>query len=158
MRHFVIVLSLLAINLPSALAHDEDSPHGHGQPAKQLPWEARDHAVENHPDQDPTRAQDAPRGVTGTGRYTFRHFPLEIPQEMAKHIRGAHGGFARDPESRGGDGSTYFSLKNVGLLKLKADLSEIQVIGGNSAITGVNLHKLLLYLCTVPFDSTTIDC
>ncbi|MFT5284265.1 MAG: hypothetical protein ACI8TQ_000421 [Planctomycetota bacterium] len=83
--------------------------------------------------------------VTGAGKYVFRHRPLEIPAAMSKHLAGAHGGFAHDSIATGGDGSTYFSLRSVGLLKLNASLSKIEVIGGDEAFTKVNLHNTSLF-------------
>ena len=63
---------------------------------------------------------------------------------MREHLVGAHGGFAGNPESAGGDGSTYFALKGVGLLRLHPDLSRVEVVGGDPKLTTVNLHNTSL--------------
>ena len=89
--------------------------------------------------------QPRPGATTGSGEYVFRHVPIELPPVVAEHLAGAHGGFARDDRATGGDGSTYFSLKGVGLLRLRPDLSGVDVIGGDSALTGVNLHNTSLF-------------
>ncbi len=101
---------------------------------------------------DPSRARrvapfvgagaQAPSGATtGSGKLTFRHYPLSIPDEVAASLVHAHGGFAVDHEKAGGDGSTYFSLKGVGVLRLSPDLSTLEVVGGDEQIIPVNHHN-----------------
>ncbi|MFT5049159.1 MAG: hypothetical protein ACI8QZ_000549 [Chlamydiales bacterium] len=93
----------------------------------------------------PARFAATSGGTTGSGAYVFRHLPVEFPTAMAEHLVNAHGGFAQDHEAAGGDGSTYFSLKGVGILRLAPDLSSIAVVGGDKAIRGVNLHNTCLF-------------
>ncbi len=83
--------------------------------------------------------------TTGSGEYTFRHLPVQIPAEMAQQLVHAHGGFAHDARSAGGDGSTYFALKGVGLLNLRADVSAVDVIGGDESFANVNVHNTCLF-------------
>jgi len=93
----------------------------------------------------PPAVQPRTGATTGSGAYVFRHLPVEFPAPMAEQLVHAHGGFAQDLEPAGGDGSTYFSLKGVGLLRLRPDLSGIEVVGGHEAFTGVNLHNTCLF-------------
>jgi hypothetical protein len=78
--------------------------------------------------------------TTGSGAFTFRHRPIELPSPMQEHLLGAHGAFAPDREADGGDGSTWFSLKDVGLLRLDPELSRIEVVGGDPRIVAANVH------------------
>ncbi len=144
MKYVLLAVAAIVLFPTVAPAHDGHAhPHDHVEtPAESTPW--------LKPNVPSPRAENGaapqePKGVTGSGKYTFRHYPIEVPAEMAKHLKGAHGGFARDPEADGGDGSTYFSLKNVGLMRLAPDLSGIEIIGGDAAFTGVNLHNTCLF-------------
>jgi hypothetical protein len=83
--------------------------------------------------------------TTGSGAFTYRHRPLELPPIMQEHLVGAHGAFAPDREAAGGDGSTWFSLKNVGLLRLDPALARIEVIGGDPRIVAANVHGACLF-------------
>jgi hypothetical protein len=83
--------------------------------------------------------------TTGTGKFTFRHRPIDMPERMREHITGAHGAFAPDREASGGDGSTWFSLKNVGLLRLDPGLTGIEVVGGDPRIVAANVHGACLF-------------
>ena len=78
--------------------------------------------------------------TTGTGSFTFQHAPITLPTQMRGHLDGAHSAFAPDREVDGGDGSTWFSLKGVGLLRLGPDLSQIEVIGGDPRLAQGNIH------------------
>ena len=78
--------------------------------------------------------------TTGTGSLTFKHRPIALPPQMRGHLDGAHSAFAPDREVDGGDGSTWFSLKGVGLLRLGPDLSQIEVIGGDARLVEGNIH------------------
>lgn len=86
-----------------------------------------------------------PGATTGSGAYTFRHLPVAIPDEMAAALVGAHGGFAHDAVADGGDGASWFTLRGVGLLRLRPALDGIDVIGGDEAFAGVNLHDTCLF-------------
>lgn len=96
-------------------------------------------------------AAPAPRLVvpddatTGAGRFTFRHLPVEFPEALARELVGAHGGFDHDARADGGDGSSWFTLRGVGLLRLRPDLSGVDVIGGDEAFASVNLHDTCLF-------------
>ena len=118
-------------------AHDG---HHHHSPETLAHHGASDEAL---PSQDD--GGDTAQRTTGSGAFTFRHRPLTLPEAMRTHLRGAHGGFAPDPEVRGGTGSTYFSLKGVGLMRIEPDLSAIEVIGGDPSFVGVNLHNTCLF-------------
>lgn len=78
--------------------------------------------------------------TTGSGAFTFRQRPIDMPEPMREHLGGAHGAFAQDREVDGGDGSTWFGLKNVGLLRLDAGLTGIEVVGGDPRIVAANVH------------------
>ena len=86
----------------------------------------------------------AAKGITGEGEFRFRHHPLELPALVREHLAKAHGGFAADSKDQGGDGSVYFCLRDVGLLRLHADLSQVEVLGGDKAIRRVNVHNAAL--------------
>ena len=86
-----------------------------------------------------------PEATTGSGEFTFRHRPIEFPAAMSEHLVKAHGGFAHDAQSTGGDGATYFALKDVGLLRLAPDLSGIEVVGGDERFASVNVHNTCLF-------------
>lgn len=82
--------------------------------------------------------------TTGSGRFTFRLLPVELPDAMREHLGEAHGGFAPDPEASGGDGSTWFGLRGVGLLRLTPDLARVEVVGGDFDLARSNLHNACL--------------
>jgi hypothetical protein len=78
--------------------------------------------------------------TTGSGAFTFRERLIDLPQLVRENIIGAHGAFVQDREADGGDGSTWFSLKNVGLLRLDPRLDGVEVIGGDPRIVAANVH------------------
>ncbi|MGE4620420.1 MAG: sialate O-acetylesterase [Planctomycetota bacterium] len=82
-----------------------------------------------------------PRKSTGDGFYRFAARTVYVPEEVKQHINGAHGGFAVDRIHDGGDGSTYFCLKGVGLIRIDPALTRLEVIGGDAAIRDVNIHN-----------------
>lgn len=86
-----------------------------------------------------------PGARTGQGEYVFEHRPVVIPNEVRLQLGHAHGGFAVDSEVDGGDGSVYFGLKGVGLLRLLPDLSRVEVVGGAEELARVNLHNASLF-------------
>ena len=133
MATFPRSLAACALTIPFSFVHAHETAHGNS---------AHTHAT-------PARSTGAwipqSKATTGSGKYTFRHVPLELPEAVLAKLVHAHGGFAHDAVSTGGDGSTYFSLKGVGLLRLKADLSGVEVIGGDGAFTGVNLHNTCVF-------------
>ena len=77
---------------------------------------------------------------TGSGTFTFQHRPIDLPLPMQEHLLGAHGAFVQDREASGGDGSTWFGLKNVGLLRLDPELTRIEVVGGDARVVAANVH------------------
>jgi len=83
--------------------------------------------------------------ITGSGAFTFRHRPIDVPSSMQEHIVGAHAAFAPDREAAGGDGSTWFTLKDVGLLRLDPGLTGIEVIGGDPRIVASNVHGASIF-------------
>lgn len=129
------VLVTVALSLASAArAHDHHS-HDHILMPSEI-------APTHPPQQTPEGA--AAKGVTGEGEFRFRHRPLELPAAVREHLVKAHGGFATDSRDQGGDGSVYFCLRNVGLLRLHADLSRVEVVGGDEAFRNVNVHNAAL--------------
>lgn len=83
--------------------------------------------------------------TTGTGAFTFRQRSIDVPERMREHLVDAHSAFAPDPEIAGGDGSTWFTLKGVGLMRLDSALTGIEVIGGDPLITEANIHGACLF-------------
>lgn len=88
-----------------------------------------------------SRTDPLAKSTTGSGNLTYRHLPLQLPPAMAEHLVHAHGGFAHFGADLGGDGSSYFALKNVGLLRLAPDLGRVEVIGGDERFANVNVHN-----------------
>ncbi len=78
--------------------------------------------------------------TTGTGPFTFRARPIKLPSPIEQHLEAAHSSFVPDRVIDGGDDSTWFSLKGVGLLRLTPELDRIDVIGGDAAIVRSNVH------------------
>lgn len=78
--------------------------------------------------------------TTGSGRFTFGHRPITLPDRVREHLGASHGAFSPDRELDGGDGSTWFALKSVGLLRLDPALTEISVVGGDPLIQAANIH------------------
>ncbi|NCF55789.1 MAG: hypothetical protein GWP41_05930 [Planctomycetia bacterium] len=81
------------------------------------------------------------RKVTGKGAYQFAHRSVYVPPAVQENISGAHGGFAVDRISEGGDGSTWFCLKGVGLIRIDSEMTQMEVIGGDPAIVNANMHN-----------------
>ncbi len=82
-----------------------------------------------------------PRRSTGGEFYRFAHRVVHVPEEVQNNIGGAHGGFAVDRIAEGGDGSTWFCLKGVGLVRINPQLTSMKVIGGDEAIVNANVHN-----------------
>ncbi|MDG2083966.1 MAG: hypothetical protein P8K66_03255 [Planctomycetota bacterium] len=81
------------------------------------------------------------RKVTGKGAYQFAHRSVNVPSAVLENISGAHGGFAVDRISEGGDGTTWFCLKGVGLIRIDSEMTQMEVIGGDPAIVNANMHN-----------------
>jgi hypothetical protein len=75
--------------------------------------------------------------TTGSGRFTYRHRPISMPDGMLQHLPAAHSAFLPD---RNGDGSTFFTLKGLGLLRLGPCLDRIEIVGGDDPIIAANIH------------------
>ncbi len=82
-----------------------------------------------------------PRRSSGGEFYRFAHRVVHVPEEVQQHIGGAHGGFAVDRIADGGDGSTWFCLKGVGLVRIDPELTTMKVIGGDDSIVNANVHN-----------------
>lgn len=136
---WVVLFSWFPVHAHDGHEHPNAPGPGHHHPSIGPEVPGQDDGIEAPP------TEDSEKATTGSGRYTFRHRPIEIPEAMQEHLQGAHGGFAVDSEADGGDGSTYFSLKGVGLLRLGPQLDEIEVLGGDPALTAVNLHNTCLF-------------
>ena len=78
--------------------------------------------------------------TTGSGSFTYRARPIKLPSPIEQHLEAAHSAFVPDRALDGGDDSTWFSLKGVGLLRLTPELDRIDVIGGDAAIVQANIH------------------
>jgi len=78
--------------------------------------------------------------TTGSGAFTYRVRPIELPSPIGEHLEAAHSAFVPDRVLDGGDDSTWLSLKGVGLLRLTPELDRIDVIGGDAAIVESNIH------------------
>ncbi|CAN0359892.1 unnamed protein product, partial [Ectocarpus sp. 4 AP-2014] len=76
--------------------------------------------------------------TTGSGDLKFRyHAELsELPEEIAKGIRPAHGGFAKTPS-----GDLYFGLQGTGLISLSADLKTKTLVSDADFLTQGGLHN-----------------
>lgn len=109
-------LGLTAVSSMPATAHEG---HDHGESK----------AVSTAPD---------PTATTGSGDLTFRYRAdlSELPQEIAKGIQPAHGGFAKTPT-----GEIYFGLQGTGLIRLSADLTEKTLVSAEGDLLGGGLHN-----------------
>jgi sugar lactone lactonase YvrE len=76
--------------------------------------------------------------ITGTGDLRFRYRPdlSELPENIAKGIKKAHGGFAKTP-----DGDIYFGLEGTGLIRLSADLKTKTLVSDSDDMKGGALHN-----------------
>ncbi len=121
MRTLLTILALLsvpAIGLAHE-GHDHDTPSGV--------------QTANTADSKPT-----PDATTGSGDLKFRyHAELsELPAEIAKGIKAAHGGFGKAP-----NGELYFGLNKTGLIKLSADLKTKTLVSASKLLTEGGLHN-----------------
>lgn len=130
--------SRLAIVLATALAagsaaqahegHDHDKGHEGAEGNHQM-----DH--DDHEGHDSDGDHDA---TTGAGDLTFRYRAdlSELPEEIAKGIKPAHGGFAKTPS-----GEIYFGLEGTGLIRLSADLKTKTLVSAEGDLLGGGLHN-----------------
>lgn len=86
------------------------------------------------PDEDPANE----KAVTGSGdlRFRYRADLSELPEEIAKGIKKAHGGFAKTPQ-----GEIYFGLEGTGLIRLSADLKTKTIVSTSDDMKGGALHN-----------------
>lgn len=151
-RRGLIASFVLGLATPGAASPKHDGHHSHGleagdpKPIGDSVPEKRNESLGRDTHEDTGVGQDSNRPrTTGQGDYVFRHRPVALPPEMKKHLVHAHGGFAVHTKELGGDGSAYFSLKGVGLLRLSADLSRVETVGGDSALSSANIHNTCLF-------------
>ena len=138
-RPFWVVLllpALLGLATSVVVAHHGRHKPPRGAPSPPLRWIAPEKS---------SAQNTAGQKTTGKGELRFRHHPLDLPASFRNHLAAAHGGFAIDPEDSGGDGSTYFCLKGVGLLRLTPDLSRLEIVGGDASFRNVNVHNACLF-------------
>ncbi|MEQ8848548.1 hypothetical protein [Botrimarina sp.] len=83
-------------------------------------------------------AEAGPDATTGSGdlRFRYRADLSQLPGAINASIERAHGGFAKAP-----DGSLYFGLKGVGVVRVSADLREKTVVAGDQAMQHAGLHN-----------------
>jgi hypothetical protein len=108
-----------------------------------LPLVARGHEGHDHPEHEadapaePAAAAD-PNATTGSGELRFRYRAdlSELPENIARGIARAHGGFAVAPS-----GEVYFGLEGTGIIRVTADLKTKTLLEPNEATTGGGLHN-----------------
>lgn len=92
-------------------------------------------------------AADAPAapGVTGQGDLKFEVYKTSsaLPEAAMKGLNAAHGGFAVD--RREGKGEIYFALPEVGILRISADLSKIEVLPTDADMAAANMHNTTIW-------------
>ncbi|QDT67983.1 hypothetical protein MalM25_08920 [Planctomycetes bacterium MalM25] len=119
----LLALLLAAASLPAiAIAHEG---HDHGVAAGVL--------TANSDGSEPT-----PGATTGSGDLQFKYNAelSALPEEIAKGILPAHGGFAKAP-----NGEIYFGLNRTGLIKLSADLRTKTLVSASENLTKGGLHN-----------------
>lgn len=83
--------------------------------------------------------------VSGQGKMRFGvlYTASQLPEEAAKVLVNAHGGFAVD--RREGRGETYFALPGVGIIQISADLQKIRPLETPTEMKNVNLHSTTIW-------------
>ena len=83
--------------------------------------------------------------VSGQGRMRFKVFATSerLPEEAKRVLASAHGGFAVD--ERPGRGETYFALRGAGILRISADMKQIQLLPTAPAMKNLNLHNTAIW-------------
>lgn len=83
--------------------------------------------------------------VSGQGKMRFRvlYTAEHLPQEAAKVLVSAHGGFAVD--RREGRGDVYFALPGAGIIQISGDLKRIQLLETPAEMKNLNLHSTTLW-------------
>ena len=91
-----------------------------------------------------TVAPDA-KGVTGQGALRFRVAltAAQLPEAAQKVVVSAHGGFAVD--HRAGKGETYFALPGAGVLRLSADMRQVDLVETPAEMKTTNLHNTAIW-------------
>lgn len=117
-------IGLALIGPVPAAAHE-----GHAPPAAKGDSETVSTASSIAPDSHAT---------TGSGDLVFRYRGdlSELPQEIAKGIGPAHGGFAKTPT-----GAIYFGLQGTGLIRVSADLTQKAIVSAEGGLLGGGLHN-----------------
>ena len=79
--------------------------------------------------------------TTGQGDLTFSVYKTskDLPAEAHKGLNAAHGGFG--PDRRSGKGEVYFYLPEVGILKIAADMSTIDLVPTDAAMKQNGMHN-----------------
>lgn len=97
--------------------------------------EGHDHGVETAYKGD---AKPTPGATTGSGDLKFKYNAelSELPEEIAKGITAAHGGFGKAP-----NGDLYFGLNKTGLIRLSADLKTKTLVSASESLLKGGLHN-----------------
>lgn len=112
-------IPLVMLAVPAASAHDGLHPDESVQPINAVVASADD-------------------AMTGTGDWRFRYRAdlSELPSEIARGIKPAHGGFAKTP-----GGEIYFGLQGTGLIKISPDLTRLSIVSSAGDLLGGGLHN-----------------
>ncbi len=83
--------------------------------------------------------------TTGQGDLKFRvlHTSSALPSGAMKGLNTAHGGFAVD--RRKGRGEVYFALPKVGIIRISADLSKIDLLATDDSMVQTNMHNTTVW-------------
>lgn len=145
-------LGLLALSGATLQAHDSpahDSP-AHNSPAHRSPALTR--VSRNSVVAPPTTPSASTAAnarplapISGQGKLRFKVFLTSerLPEEARRVLPSAHGGFAVD--QRPGRGETYFALRGAGILRISADMRQIQLLPTAPAMKNVNLHDTAIW-------------
>jgi len=85
------------------------------------------------------------KGVSGQGALRFRVVltAAQLPEEARKAVVSAHGGFAVD--HRPGKEETYFALPGAGILRMRADMKQVDLVPTAPEMKGTNLHNTAIW-------------
>jgi hypothetical protein len=85
------------------------------------------------------------KGISGEGKMKFKvlYTAGHLPQEAAKVLVSAHGGFAVD--RREGKGETYFALPGAGIIQISGDLKKTRMLVTAEDVKKTNLHNTTIW-------------
>ncbi len=142
MRGLVAVSVGVALGLWAAGARAHDGHPGHEGAATRSVLLAQ---AQTQAPAEGAAVKDAP-GITGQAPYQFkiRIRDVKLPKSAWGDLRKAHGGFAVD--HRPGKGEAYFGLPNTGILRVNADMTEVDILDASPELRdGGTMHNASIW-------------